>query len=140
MGLPATKTFFNTKNIPEGKPIMLIWFDPNCKECQKETEHLLANMNSFRNVNIYMATSHNYSEVMVFYNHLRLDTCKNITVGIDKAQTIPRVYQKNSVPITIVYDGEKKFKAGFEGLPDFNKLKESVSVANADAGKQVSTR
>lgn len=126
MVLTDTTKTFNSKDIPEGKPIMIVWFDPNCKDCQKETEHLLADMNSYSDVKIYMVTSHSHKELMVFYKHLRLDTCRNILVGIDTAITIPKQYRINEIPITLVYDAKKKFKAGFTGVPDFEKLKETI--------------
>lgn len=115
MMLPDTTQVFHSKDIPYGKSAMIIWFDPNCRDCQIETEQMLAQFEKFRNVNIYLVTKEPYDELMVFYKHLRLDTCKNVTVGIDRNAAIARIYGIRGTPTTWVYNKDKILTGLFSG-------------------------
>lgn len=127
MVMPATNQVFHSKDIPAGKPSIIIWFDPNCRDCQEEAEYILAEMEKFRNFNIYMVTRHPHDELMVFYDHLRLDTCKNMKVGIDTAAVIPREFQIRSTPITLIYSEDKILRAVFRGKPKPAQLAEVIN-------------
>lgn len=115
MVLTDTTKVFSAIDIPEDKPSMILWFDPNCRDCQEETEEILADMENFKNVNIYLITKHPYSELIVFYNHLRLDTCNNITVGIDTAATVAKAFNFRATPLTLVYNTQRILTGVFTG-------------------------
>lgn len=122
MRLADTTKVFHSREIPFGKPTIILWFDPACRDCQEETEYILANMQRFSQTDIYMVTKHPYNELMIFYNYLRLDTCKNIRVGIDESSSIPKAFKIRSTPITLVYSRDKMLIAVFTGKPKPEKL------------------
>jgi hypothetical protein len=122
MRLPDTTKTFYSKDIPYGKTSVLIWFDPACRDCQEETEYILASMEKFREANFYLVTRHSYDDMMVFYEHLRLDTCKNLLVGIDTSRTIPRYFNARSTPLTVILNKDKMVSAIFSGKPDMEKF------------------
>lgn len=115
MVLPDTSQVFHSKDIPKGKPVVLIQFDPDCRDCQLETEHILANMDRYRKINFYLITRQPYHKMMVFHNHLRLDTCKNLKIGIDKNGVIPIAYKYRSTPLTLIYNTDKKLTSVLRG-------------------------
>ncbi|WP_316791476.1 hypothetical protein [Pedobacter frigoris] len=125
--LPDTTKVFHSKDIPYGKTIVLIQFDPACRECQEETEYILANMQNFAHTNIYMVTRHSYDELMVFYNHLKLDTCRNIIVGIEDAGILARKYNTRGTPLTLVYNKDKYLIGQFVGKPEMSDLKKIIN-------------
>lgn len=115
MVLPDTTQTFHSKDIPNGKPVVLIQFDPNCRDCQIETENILANMGKYRNINFYLVTRHPYKEMMIFRDHLQLDTCKNLKIGIDASGSIATAYQYRSTPLTLIYNADKELTAVIRG-------------------------
>ncbi|MGX5816762.1 TlpA family protein disulfide reductase [Chitinophaga lutea] len=127
MLLPDSATHFNSKDIPFGRTTVLIQFDPACRDCQEETEYILANMEKFRHVNFYLVTGNTYEEMMVFHDHLKLDTCANIKIGIDTASVIPRQFKFRGTPLTLVFNKDKMLTAVFEGKTDFKQLIQQVN-------------
>jgi hypothetical protein len=127
MVLTDTTKIFHSKDIPYGKPAMIIWFDPNCRDCQEETENLLANMREFQHANIYLVTKHSREELMVFYNHLKLDTCRNMKVGIDTSASIARQYRRRGTPLTLVYNKDQYLVGEFVGKPSMADLKKVIN-------------
>jgi len=127
MVMPDTTQVFHSKDIPYGRNTMIIYFDPACRDCQEETEFILANMQKFAHADIYMVTRHTHKDLMVFYNHLRLDTCKNLKIGIDKTGSIPSVYKENVTPLTMIYNKEKMLTAFFRGKAKPESLTKAIT-------------
>src|SRR5438477_8536988 len=48
---------YTRNDLPSSKPVLIILFDPNCDHCQHETEEILKNIDSLRNIEIVMATN-----------------------------------------------------------------------------------
>lgn len=115
--LPDSSTIVNTYNIPEGKPTLIMFFDPECKHCQAETKMLLNNMDSLKDIRFYMITSvHDFSKIRNFYNEYHLGDYKNIeVVGRDYEYFFITYYGVKFVPDMVLYDGHKKLVKFFEG-------------------------
>ncbi|WP_295122578.1 hypothetical protein [uncultured Chitinophaga sp.] len=122
MTLPGSNNVFHSKDIPFGKTSVIIWFDPACRDCQEETEYILANMDKFAAVDFYLVTKYSYQDMMVFHDHLRLDTCRNITIGIDTTRAIPKHFKIRSTPLTVVLNNDKIVREVFSGKPDMQKF------------------
>lgn len=122
MRLADSTQIFHSKNIPFGKTSVVIWFDPACRECQLETEFILANMDKFKELNFYLVTRNTYDEMMVFHDHLKLESYNNIKIGIDSTLTIPQHFNVRTTPLTVVLNEEKIVTAVFSGKPNNEKF------------------
>src|ERR1700692_4880324 len=47
-------TYYNASNVQKDKPVMIIYFDPECEHCQHFTAELIKNISKFSNVQIVM--------------------------------------------------------------------------------------
>ena len=83
---------FRAQNLPIGKPIVLIYFSPDCEECQKLTKELLERINDFKNVSIAMITYQPVEMVTPYVQKNRLDTYPNIYVGTEGSSLFVRNY------------------------------------------------
>lgn len=110
-------TIFNTYNIPEGKPVGLVLFDPDCKHCKHTIKNLLQNMDSVSNVQFYLVTPiHDISMVRRFYDEYKLADYKNIqVVGIDYEFFYFGNYVVRNVPDIALYDQHKELIKLIEG-------------------------
>jgi thiol-disulfide isomerase/thioredoxin len=115
--LTDSSTIVNTYNIPEGKPTLIMFFDPECKHCQAETKMLLNGMDSLKDIRFYMITSvHDFSKIRNFYNDYHLSDYKNIeVVGRDYEYFFITYYGIKFVPDMVLYDGHKNLVKFFEG-------------------------
>ena len=110
-------TVFNTYNIPEGKPILIMFFDPDCKHCKAETRMLLSGMDSLKDIRFFMITSvHDFKRIRDFYDEYRLSDYKNIeVVGRDYEYFFITYYGVKFVPDLVLYDSHKNLVKYFEG-------------------------
>ena len=103
-------TIFNTYNIPEGKPIAIFFFSPDCAHCQRTTKRLLDSMESLKDIQFYMITAvHNFTYIRNFYKLYHLGDYKNIQLmGRDYEFFFGSFYGIRYVPDIALYDEHKK--------------------------------
>lgn len=108
-------TVINTKDIPAGHPIVLMYFSPDCDHCHKETMELLKNMNAFKDVQIYYISPSGVTPVKAFYEKYKLEQYKNITMAVDYHMAFYQLFKPNDIPYQAVYNGSKKLVKTFDG-------------------------
>lgn len=108
-------TIFNTRDIPKGKPSVLLFFDPDCEHCQEETTDLLKNMDSLSNINFYFISINQMDRLKVFNGYYQLSRYPNITVGKDYSFFFLGHFKDVYPPYSIVYDRHKRLRAVFKG-------------------------
>src|SRR4030095_12540774 len=62
----SNNKIFNSADLPRGKPLVLIYFDPDCDHCQKLVTELVKKMNSFKKAEIVLITFKPVTEVAAF--------------------------------------------------------------------------
>jgi len=117
-------TILNTYNIPDGKPIGLFFFDPECSHCQKEVKQLLKSMDSIKEIQFYMITPvHSATALRKFYEDYHLGDYKNIVaVGRDYEFFFGSFFGVKYVPDLALYDSHKKLLKLFEGAMPVREL------------------
>lgn len=110
-----SSTIFNTYNIPEGKPTVLMFFSPDCDHCQQTTRALTDRMDSLKQVQFYLFTPMSLSMIRDFAAKQHLGQYKNITIGQDYEYFFPGFYGASYVPYVAVYDRKKRFVKMWEG-------------------------
>ena len=134
-GLPAfnirmmdSVTIFNTYNIPEGSPIAIFFFSPDCRHCQRTTRRLIDSMNMLKDIRFYMVTPvHSMTELHKFYEEYNLGNYENIKlVGRDYEFFFGSFYNTKMVPDLVLYDAHKKLIKLFEGETFVKDIYEAI--------------
>jgi thiol-disulfide isomerase/thioredoxin len=115
-------TRFNTNDIPKGKPSVLIFFSPDCDHCQRETESILKNMDSLRNVNLFFITVDPFDRMKLFNEVYKLSRYPNIVVGRDYGFFFPYHFKDAQPPYNAIYDSHKRMEAILPSEADAHKL------------------
>ena len=115
---------FNTFNIPNGQPIALVFFDPDCKHCKATIKSFTEHMDSMANIQFYLFSArHDLDAIKGFYNKFHLEKYPNIkVVGMDTEFFFFSYYKVKFVPDIALYDREKKLIKLFEGAATVNEL------------------
>jgi len=121
-------TIFNTYNIPEGKPVALFFFDPECSHCQAVTKELLKGMDSIHDIQFYMITPvHSATALRKFYEDYHLADYKNIILaGRDYEFFFGTFFGVKYVPDLALYDAHKKLIHLFEGAITVKELHKAI--------------
>ena len=108
-------TYFTKTDVPKNKPVLLMIFDPNCDHCQHETEDILKNIESFKNIQIVMSTNASFEGLKDFYNRYELANYKNISVGVEVKYFLVPFYDVRNLPYLAMYDKKGKLLTTHEG-------------------------
>lgn len=103
----SDKTIFNAAELPKTKPVILIYFDPDCEHCQKLMKELFQKIDAFKKAEIIMVTFKSIEEVAGFEKLHSTQKYKNIIVGTEGVGFYLRnYYGLVTMPFTALYDKE----------------------------------
>jgi thiol-disulfide isomerase/thioredoxin len=104
MQLPGNKVF-DISEVPKGKPIILIYFDPDCDHCQKLMGEMFKKINQFKKAEIVFATFKPVSELDSLYKKYSVLKYPNVKMGTENATYYLRLYYDvTTLPFTALYD------------------------------------
>jgi len=102
--IDSNKKLFKAEDLPFEKPIMIVYFSPECEDCQLFINSLLNKINNFRNISIVMIT---YSPVEILKEFIiknGLNTYSNIYAGTEMNTLFVRDYYNISgLPFISLY-------------------------------------
>jgi thiol-disulfide isomerase/thioredoxin len=96
---------FSAIELPKNKPLILIYFDPDCDHCQKLMEELFKKINEFKKAEIVMVTFKPVNELAPFEKKYNTAKYSNIKVGTEGTGFYLRMYYGlMTMPFTALYD------------------------------------
>jgi len=124
----ADGKLFRAHDLPIGKPIIIIYFSPDCEECQKFTEELLNKIDDYWKASIAMVTYLPVAKVKEFVAKYKLNIYPNIFVGTEGNSFFLRAYYNiHSFPFVVLFNKDGDLKKIYEkevNLADLtNRLK-----------------
>lgn len=129
MQLADSATVFNTYYVKKGKPIVVIFFSPECDHCQHMTEDMLAHMKELKKATILMVTPQPLEQLREFNKKYELDKYKNITTGKELHFFFFGFYSPGSFPFIAVYDKDKQLVTSWNGGVKIEELIKTVNAA-----------
>jgi len=110
----SNNKIFNAADLPKGKPIVLIYFDPDCDHCQKLMAELFKKINSFKKVEMVLITFKSVTEVAAFEKKYTTNKYANMKVGTEGTLFYLKNYYKlEKMPFTILYDSKGNYRFSY---------------------------
>src|SRR6478672_13361668 len=101
----SNSKIFNAVDLPKTKPLVLIYFDPDCDHCQKLMKELFQKIDAFKKTEIIMVTFKSIEEVAAFEKQHNTQKYSNIIVGTEGTGFYLRnFYGLMTMPFTALYD------------------------------------
>lgn len=101
-------TVMQAADIREGRPIVLIHFDPDCLECQKETKLILSNMDTLKRAQFYFLSTQKLASIKEYSEYYKMGEYSNITVGQDYKDFFQKHFRTRATPFIAVYSQKKE--------------------------------
>ncbi len=119
-------TWFTPANLKKNRPVMIIYFSPDCSHCQHLMYEMKPKMKKFGDIQIVMVTFIEPSmlkAIQVFYRDFDLAKYPNITVGTEgHTYVVQKYYQVATTPYIAIYNRKGKLVKAFEKAPTINEL------------------
>jgi thiol-disulfide isomerase/thioredoxin len=122
--LQDSVTHLHTDSIPEGRPVVLFYFNPDCPYCKAQMKDITTNIAALTNIDFYLLTNYDYNELKSFYKDFNLVNYPNIIAGIDYTNYFNTHFPVSAVPFLVIYDKDKRLKKILVGRHDINIIRQ----------------
>lgn len=110
-GIPAFKIlqtngrYFQSSSLDKNKPVVLIYFAPDCPHCQVLMEGLFKNYSAFKKTQLVLVTFKPVSELQLFEHQFNTAKYANVKTGTEGTTYVLRYYYNiNTTPYTAVFN------------------------------------
>ncbi len=119
----ANGQFFSATDIAKGRPVVLIYFAPDCDHCHTLMNAFFKKADGFRGVEVIMVTYKPVSEVSAFVRAFGVAQYPNIKVGTEGTTNYLRLfYRLQNTPFTALYDKKGKLVKTYRKEPRVDNL------------------
>lgn len=113
--LADSSTYFNTKSLQGGRPVVFFYFGPGCPYCRGQMEEIIKDNDRLKDIQFVLLTTSRFEEMRWFYKRYQLDKYRNMIIGLDYNNFFNKYFNTNSVPYIAIYDRNRKLKEAFDG-------------------------
>jgi thioredoxin-related protein len=128
--LRTDSTWFTPADLVKNKPVMIIYFAPDCSHCQHLVYEMRPRMKQFGDIQIVMVTFTDPKMLIAvknFYRDFDLKKYHNITVGTEgRTYVVQQYYQVATTPYIAIYDHKGKLVKAFDKVPPMDELVAAV--------------
>jgi cytochrome oxidase Cu insertion factor (SCO1/SenC/PrrC family) len=115
--------YFKAADLPKGKPVLLIYFAPDCDHCHTLMNEFFKRVGEFKSAEVVMVTFKPVSDVAAFEQAYQTYLNPNIKVGTEGATNFLRLFYKlQNTPFTALYNREGKLVSTYRKEPPLNEL------------------
>ena len=115
--------YFAAADIPKGRPVLLIYFAPDCDHCHTLMNAFFPKAKEFKEAEVIMVTFKPVSELAAFEKSYQTCLYPNIKVGTEGTTNYLRMFFKlQNTPFTALYNKEGKLVKSYRQAPSLNDL------------------
>lgn len=122
--LTTDSVYETPANLKSNKPVMIIYFSPDCSHCQHLMYEMKPKMDDFKNVQVVMITfAEPLKASQVFYRDFDLKKHPNFKVGTEGyTYVVQKFYQVRTTPYIALYDKGHKLAKFYDKPPKIDEL------------------
>jgi thioredoxin-related protein len=113
--LKSDSTLITKESLKKNRPVMIMYFSPDCHHCQHQIEELIKRMDDFKKIQIVLATYQPMEQLLDFENRYMLKQYSNIQSGRDSKFFIVPFYKIRNLPYLALYDKKGNLITIYEG-------------------------
>lgn len=112
-------TWFKSEELPKNKPVMIVYFNPECGHCQLTAHEFMQKKEEFKDVFFVWVTYRaTMEEIKQFADDAKMNDDKNIVYGKEMKYTIVPFFNVQYTPYMAVYNEKGKLLQTFDGGTD----------------------
>lgn len=120
--LKVDSTYTNDKSIPKDKPVVIIYFSPECGHCQITADEFSKKMKEMKDIYFVWVSYYPLPEVKEFAKKFNLQQFTNIIIARDENYAIPSYYRVKFTPFMALYNKEHHLVKTWDQGTDANTL------------------
>ncbi|MEP7320137.1 MAG: redoxin domain-containing protein, partial [Panacibacter sp.] len=120
--MQTDSSWFIKANIPLGKPVVIIYFSPDCGHCQLSAHEYEEKIDQFSDVFFVWVSYLSLDKIKSFAEEYKMLGQENIRIGRDPSYFIPSFYRVKFTPFMAVYDAAGKLLKTYDEGTDPDTL------------------
>ena len=125
--LLTTGENFSYKELQKDKPVILIYFAPDCDHCRDFIKALTTGMKGFTKTQIVMVSYSPLAKLKQFTSDFNLSQFSNIKIGTEgNSFIVPNYFKIVTFPFTALFDKTGKLIARFPQPPSLEMLSDAL--------------
>lgn len=125
----STGKIFSSTQVSHTKPLIIIYFAPDCEHCQILMKGVFKRINEFRNAEILMATFESDAAVAGFVKQYQTAKYQNIKVGIEIPVFFLRTYYRlEHTPFTALFDKNQNLIVSYKDYTPLDELIKNLKL------------
>ncbi|WP_298741009.1 redoxin family protein [uncultured Chitinophaga sp.] len=117
-------TKYNTAKFDDSKPLVLLYLSPDCPYCRAQTEAIIRDMRTLKDIQFCLFTVAPLMQFRSFYKEYQLGKYPNITAGVDYDDFFGKHFNVPGVPYMAIYDSRKRLKEVLIGQVDVTRIRD----------------
>lgn len=114
---------FSASQVSHKKPLLIIYFAPDCEHCQVLMKQLFQKIDDFKNTEIVMVTFESLSDIAGFEKHYQTSKYPNIKVGVEvPVFFFKNHYQLQHTPFTALFNKDGKLMVSYKDYTPVDEL------------------
>lgn len=127
--LQSNGKFYTAAQLPKGKPVLLIYFAPDCDHCQVLLKDFFARYPSFSKAHTVLATFKPVSEMQMFERNAHTAQYPSLTVGTEGNTFYLRYFYKlQNTPFVAVFNKDHQLVKSFGKDVSVNDLLQAMKI------------
>lgn len=103
--LPELKfDFYTDLKIKNNRPVIISLIEPDCEHCQYMVSNIVNNKKSFEKIEMVIISTSNKNLMNSFIRDYKLNTLKNLIIGLDTNYTFYNTFGVMTTPSFFVYN------------------------------------
>jgi len=132
--LSKDSTYITNANLKKGKPVMFVYFSPDCSHCQRLMYELKPHMADFKDIQVVLVTFTQINMLKMlkeFYNDYIFAAQPNVLMGTEYPDyRLQRYYSVATTPYIAIYGRNGKLVEAFDKVPKIPELLAAVKKSN----------
>ena len=113
--LQTNGRYFSANELDRTKPVVLIYFAPDCDHCQVLLQGVFKNLDAFKKAQLVLVTFKPLSELALFDRQYNIASHANVKTGTEGTTFFLRSFYKlTNTPFTAIYDASGKLVCSFK--------------------------
>ena len=114
---------FSASDVSHKKPLVIIYFAPDCEHCQVLMKQLFQKINAFKNTEIVMVTFESLNDIAGFEKQYQTSKYPNIKVGVEvPVFFFKNHYQLEHTPFTALFNKNGKLMVSYKDYTPVDEL------------------
>ncbi len=117
---------FGNERLKKNQPVIVVFFNPDCEHCQRETKEFLAYKEEMKNIQVLMITTMAFDKIRDFYSEYNFASMPNVMVAEDENYALRLKYRPTNLPGIFVYTANGTLAKVFAGNVGVTTLLDAV--------------